>query len=344
METNKKTRTLKIFDAQNRRTENLMEFALQREDGFFPLPYRGKKPAENLGEKPAGDSSKEEKVKIPVYCNVTGDLLRVEYKGKYLESYAPIPKKDSTADKNRSTDAVTEDQAYLPPGTYELKSAPYTEIRTGLIYDLGHNRAVVFKQCIRKRADPWPDIVLIKNADKSGQPFTVSWDKNTPKVLELALSFATPLNKRCNVVFFMERDLSDDEKHELGINNPEKKSGLPQLSQAEIDRLLDKSQTTLEDAVNAIIAHFPDLTTPVLHAGMLHARNSSWKDIIRTCKKSKSTVSEYINRFYEITGWPRKNRRMGMGKKQSFDETRDSDAIQQRRSDEHPEHCEHPCK
>ena len=96
-------------------------------------------------------------------------------------------------------------------------------------------------------------------------------------------------------------------------------------------RLRATAAKTLEDAVNSIISAFPDMPIPVLHAGMMHARGVTWEEIVKKVGCSKSTASGYIQRFYELTSWPKSDRRAGMGKKYHLDEARD-------RSAEHSEH------
>lgn len=99
-------------------------------------------------------------------------------------------------------------------------------------------------------------------------------------------------------------------------------------------RLKALAGKTIEDTVNAITSVFPEMPAHVLQAGMMHAKGKTWEAIIKVAKRSRSTVSKYIQQFYKTTGWPQTDRRMGMGKKHHIDEARDKATEQ----NEHPEH------
>ena len=103
---------------------------------------------------------------------------------------------------------------------------------------------------------------------------------------------------------------------------------------------------TIEDAIDKLIASFPELTTEDLHAGMMHAKgrdwNLTWADMMKRAKCSKSTLSKRINHFYEVTRWHRADRRKGMGRKLRLDEGRDGEDPREQMFDEHCEHPEHP--
>ena len=114
------------------------------------------------------------------------------------------------------------------------------------------------------------------------------------------------------------------------IPRPEAKDRAPAsadvTAEREVERLRAIAAKTLEDALNLVVSTYPHLSTAQLHAGRMHARGITWDEMEKALECSKSTVSALVSQFYEITTWPRTNRRMGMGKTLKLNEARDGQA------------------
>ena len=84
---------------------------------------------------------------------------------------------------------------------------------------------------------------------------------------------------------------------------------------------------TVREAVELMIAAFPDLTPTQMKAGFMHSRGATWQDITTACGIAKSTLKDALDLYYVKTKQPRPERQRGRGKKLRFDERMDSPKI-----------------
>lgn len=95
----------------------------------------------------------------------------------------------------------------------------------------------------------------------------------------------------------------------------------------ELERLRAFAQLSKTDAIRAVCSQFGTLPESVIIAGWNHSKGMSWAAMTKASKCSKSTLSARIKQFYDVTGWPKANWRMGKGKRYQFDENRDAGSM-----------------
>jgi hypothetical protein len=95
----------------------------------------------------------------------------------------------------------------------------------------------------------------------------------------------------------------------------------------ELKRLRAFAQLSKAEAVMALCSQFDKMPEAVVIAGWLHAKGKTWDQIMKTTKRSRGTVSKRINQFYNATGWPKVDRRKGIGKTYQLDESRDAATV-----------------
>jgi hypothetical protein len=86
-----------------------------------------------------------------------------------------------------------------------------------------------------------------------------------------------------------------------------------------------KAAKTAMEMCSEMLAHFPDLTTAELHAGLLHLKGGlSWGRMQAVCGCSRATLKKRVDAYYSKTGLTRPDRTDGIGKKYRLDENRDT--------------------
>lgn len=86
----------------------------------------------------------------------------------------------------------------------------------------------------------------------------------------------------------------------------------------------DLALSAPKQAMAALAKSYPELSVMELQAGILHFKGMTWVDLQRKTRASRGALSKRINRFYELTGWPRPNRQNRKGQRVQIDENRDA--------------------
>lgn len=137
-----------------------------------------------------------------------------------------------------------------------------------------------------------------------------------------------------HILDFLDLDSISSRLEELeGTSIAESRNRPPKSAESTIDQKHILALTQ-RDAVEMLIATFPDLNESELHAGMMHTKGVTWDDMMAKCKCSRATLKKLIDQFYDKTKFARQDRRLGKGTKVSLIEDHDTDI-------EHPEHPEH---
>lgn len=79
-----------------------------------------------------------------------------------------------------------------------------------------------------------------------------------------------------------------------------------------------------KDAVHQLSAAHANLDVHTIHAGWLHVKGLTWAEMCRKADCSRGTLAKRVKTFYKATGWPRTDRRLGLGRKYRLDERRDA--------------------